>query len=185
MIMNEQGVCTNVAEVSSVQEVLGSHEVNADVKMDRNQNRTYSISTHPLHTDLNIIEESNKKTTVVAVGQVRPERGRCWIMRERRKSRWSPTCHHYFIFAAQQPNSGLGPLFFEVARSHTIRHTYRTRQDSSVRVTCTSKRQLPTQHTTKTRDEYQFPQRDSNTRSQQSSGRRPTPQTSRPLYLLQ
>jgi len=36
MIMNEQGVCTNVAEVSSVQEVLGSHEVNADVKMDRN-----------------------------------------------------------------------------------------------------------------------------------------------------
>ena len=37
------------------------------------------------------------------------------------------------------------------------------------------------QHTTLTRDRHPYPRRDSNPQSQQASGRRPTPQTARPL----
>jgi hypothetical protein len=85
-----------------------------------------------------------------------------------------------FFSLALEPNSDLGPLIVEVSRSHTTRHT-RTRQDSCERVISFSHRPLPAQHTVSIRDEHPCPPRDSNSRSPQSSGRRPTPQTARPL----
>jgi hypothetical protein len=56
--------------------------------------------------------------------------------------------------------------------SHTDTHTL---CDSSELIISSSQRPLPTQHTTNTRDERPCPQQDSNPRSQQSSGFKPTP----------
>jgi len=76
------------------------------------------------------------------------------------------------LFVEQQPNSSLGSLIFEVSRSHTW-------YDSSERMISSSQRPLPTEHTTNARDEYPCSRRDSTSRSQQSSGSRPTPQIAR------
>ena len=79
---------------------------------------------------------------------------------------------------AQQPNSDLRSPHFDFSRSHTVRNT---QKGSSERVISPLQRPLPAQHTTNPKGEHLGPQRDSNPRSQQSSGFRPTPQTTRPL----
>ena len=53
--------------------------------------------------------------------------------------------------------------------THTHTHTH-TQYDSSERVTSSSQKWLPTQHTTYTKDEYKCPQRDSNSLSRWSNG---------------
>ena len=83
---------------------------------------------------------------------------------------------------ALQPNAGHGLLILEVSGSH--RTTHPSRQDSSGRVISSSQRPLPdnTQHSQQTNIRTPGGIR-SNPQSQQSSGRRPTPQTARPLRL--
>jgi hypothetical protein len=82
---------------------------------------------------------------------------------------WNPKAWHKFLFlflfsVAQQPNSGLSCYFAKVSR-----HTH-TRSGSPKRVISSSQRPLPTQHKTNPSDENPWPQRDSNPRSQKSSG---------------
>ena len=82
---------------------------------------------------------------------------------------------------AHQLNSAQCHLIFEASRSDAITHTHtHTRRDSSERVISSSDRPLPTQHTTNKTDEHPCCQRDSNPQSQQSSGPRRTPETTRP-----
>ena len=82
--------------------------------------------------------------------------GACWMDSE-----------GVFVSVALQLITGLGRLVVEVSRSHT--HNV---QNSSVRVIRLSLKPLPAQHTTNTKDEHPCPQRESNPRSQLSSGRR-------------
>ena len=72
-----------------------------------------------------------------------------------------------------------GAPILDVSRSHTT--TNHSWQDSSGRVISSSQRPLPnnTQHSQQTT--HPCPRWDSNPRSQQASGRRPTPQTAPPL----
>ena len=79
-------------------------------------------------------------------------------------------------FGATAP-VGQGLLIYDISRSHTT--THHSRQDSSGRVISSSQRPLPdmTQHS---QHKHRCPRWDSNPRSQQASGRRPTPQTARP-----
>ena len=65
-------------------------------------------------------------------------------------------------------------LIVDVSRSPTISHTH-NRFDSSDRVISSSQRPLPAQHAKDTRDEHPCLNLDSNPRSRQSSGFRPTP----------
>ena len=85
----------------------------------------------------------------------------------------------FCLFLAQRSPVGQGLLIHEVSRSHTT--THHSRQDSSGRVISSSQRPLPdnTQHSQQTN--IHAPRWDSNPRSQQASGRRPTPQAARPL----
>jgi hypothetical protein len=79
---------------------------------------------------------------------------------------------------ALQPNTGTGRLVFHASISYTDTHTHtHTRQDSSQRMISSSQRPMPTQQAINTTYEHLCPQRDSNPRSQQSRGCRPTPQT--------
>ena len=60
----------------------------------------------------------------------------------------------YFFPVAQQSNSGIGRLIFEVI-THSKTHTYtHTRQDSSGRMISSSQRPLPIQQTTHIKDEH-------------------------------
>jgi hypothetical protein len=74
---------------------------------------------------------------------------------------------------AQQPLGGLGLLNIEVSRSHTLDTPH------SVGLLWTSDQPdaetSTLQHTTLTRDSHPCHRRDSNPKSQQQSGRRPTP----------
>ena len=82
----------------------------------------------------------------------------------------------FFLLVALRPNAGYGLLILEVSRSHKT--THHIRQDSSGRVIGRDL-YLTTQNTN---NRLTFmPQRDSNSQSQQASGRRPTPWTARPL----
>jgi len=65
----------------------------------------------------------------------------------------------------------------------TIRHAH-TRYICSGRVASPSQRPLSTHHTTKAREIRQCPQRNSNSGSQQSSGRRPYDHLYRPSMIL-
>ena len=58
-----------------------------------------------------------------------------------------------------------------IRRTHAHTHT-QSRKDFSGRVISSYQRPLPNKHTTNTRDEHPCPQRDSNSWSQQSTGRR-------------
>jgi len=60
---------------------------------------------------------------------------------------------NFFFFLALQPKSDLGRLAVEVAYHTQLNKQTHTRWDSSERVISPSQRQLPTQHTTNTRDE--------------------------------
>ena len=100
-----------------------------------------------------------------------------------RRRRYGDACY-WFSSVALYPTSDQNYLLFEVSRPHTIRHTHThththtrayIRQDSSERVISLSKRSLPTQHTTNIKEEYSWPQPDSNPPSQYESGSRPTP----------
>ena len=90
----------------------------------------------------------------------------------------------YFLWC-KQPPSAPDRLTVEGPKRHKIRHTQTPGTTPSVRVISPSKRPLPTQHTTNTRDEHPCRQRDSNPRSQQQNGRRPTLQTARPQKLAE
>ena len=86
---------------------------------------------------------------------------------------------HVFFPMALQPNAGHGLLILdEVSRSNTT--THHSQQDFSGRVISSPQRPLPdnTQHSQR---QTSVTRRDSNPQSQQASGRRPTPQTVRPL----
>ena len=85
----------------------------------------------------------------------------------------------FFFSVALRPNAGHSLLILEVSRSHTTSH--HSRQDSSGRVVSSSQRPVSdnTQHSQQTN--VHALRWDSNPRSQQASGRRPTPQTARPL----
>ena len=85
----------------------------------------------------------------------------------------------FFSSMVQQLLVGLGILIIEASRS--LFQTHHTRQDSSGRVISPSQRPLPdnTQHSQETR--HPCTRRDSNPQSQQANGRRPKPQTARPL----
>ena len=90
----------------------------------------------------------------------------------------SASPHNFFFFVVRQPLLGLGFLTVEVSRSHSdTPHLVAllSKSDQLVAETSTS------QHTTLTTDSYPCPRRDSNPQSQQESGRRPTPLTTRPL----
>jgi len=84
---------------------------------------------------------------------------------------------HYmqqFFSMVLQPNAKHGPLILdEVSRSHT------TTQDKSVGLLWTSDQLVAEtctwQHTTLTTDKHPCNWQDSNLRSEQASGRRPTP----------
>jgi hypothetical protein len=90
----------------------------------------------------------------------------------------APWISEAFFFVTQEPNSGLSRLIVEVSRSHTIRHTqpvgflWRSNQAVAEAATYTTQ--------TNARDENPCPQQDSNSRSQQPSGFRPTPETALP-----
>jgi len=75
--------------------------------------------------------------------------------------------HCTYFSGAVQNISGPDPSFFEVFRSLTIR--YARPVELLQRVITSSQRPLPTQRTTMERDEVTCLQRDSNSRSQQSS----------------
>ena len=85
----------------------------------------------------------------------------------------------FVCFWRGSPPLGHGPLIHEVSRSHTTSH--HRRQDSSGLVISSSQRPVPdnTQHSQQTN--IHAPRWDSNPQSQQASGRRPAPQTARPL----
>jgi len=68
------------------------------------------------------------------------------------------------FFVAPKFNSGLGHLIVEVSRSHTT-HTH-TNTNTHTQAIGITKRPLPTQHTTNTKDEHECPHGDSNPRSQ-------------------
>ena len=86
----------------------------------------------------------------------------------------------YIIFMARQPMVGLRLLIVEVSISHTdTPHSVRLFRMSDRPVAETS----TWQHTALTRGGYPCPQRESNSQSQQASGRRPTPWTARPPGL--
>jgi len=76
------------------------------------------------------------------------------------------------IFMVQQPLVGLGPLIIEASLSHSD-------TPHSVGLLWTSDQPdaetTTLQDTPLTRDRHPCPRRDSNTQSQQASGRRPTP----------
>jgi hypothetical protein len=79
---------------------------------------------------------------------------------------------------AQQPLVGQGLFIIEASRSHSD-------TPPSVGLLWTSDQpdaeSSTWQHTTLTRDRHPYLRRDSNPKSQQASGRRPTPYTARPL----
>jgi len=81
-------------------------------------------------------------------------------------------CVLYFA-VAQHANSGVSHLVVKIHRSNTVRHTH------TVALFWTNDQLLAEaanpQHTTNTRDEHLYPQRDSNSQSQQWSIPRPTP----------
>ena len=83
-----------------------------------------------------------------------------------------------YIPVALRPNAGHGLPILEFSRSHTA--THHSRQDSSGRVISVSQRSLP-DNTQNSQQIRPCPRWDSNSQSQQASGRRPTPQTARPL----
>ena len=82
-----------------------------------------------------------------------------------------------FFFSAQQPKSGprLTFLYHTQLHTHTHTHTHTHRVRLPWASDPSSQRPLQTQDTTNTN-----PQRDSNPRSQPSTGCKPTPCTSRP-----
>ena len=87
-----------------------------------------------------------------------------------------PSSKRYSSSMVQQPRSDLGHLTVEVPRSHTIRHT----QPVGLLLTNVEPVEEDPAYTTNTTDKQPSPQRHSNPRSQQSSGRRTTPWTARP-----
>ena len=89
----------------------------------------------------------------------------------------------HFLYLTPQPPMGHGLHIHEVSRSHST--THHNRQYSSARVFSSSQISLPdnTQHSQQT--DIHASWWDSNPQSQQASGRRPTPQTARPLGLAQ
>ena len=88
---------------------------------------------------------------------------------------------YLFIYfaVALRPNAGHGHPILEISRSHTT--THHSRQDSFGRVISSSQRPLPdnTQHSQQ--KNIHAPRWNSNPRSQQVSGRRPTSQIAGPL----
>ena len=80
----------------------------------------------------------------------------------------------FLFYFVQQPPGGQGLLILEDSRSHTT--THHSRQDSSG-VISSSQRPL----SDNTHNRHPRPQRDSNPQFQKASGRRPMPQTARPL----
>ena len=84
----------------------------------------------------------------------------------------------FFLLWRCDPTRFMASSFLRFSRSHTTTHY--SRQDSSGRVISPSQR-LPdnTRHSQQTN--IHFPRWDSDPRSQQVSGRRPTPQTARLL----
>jgi hypothetical protein len=98
----------------------------------------------------------------------------------------SPQPSHYtnyatlvaFFFHGSTALAGLGLLLIEVSRSHSD-------TPHPVGLLWTSDRPIAKTstwlHPALTRDRHPFPGLDSNPRSQQASGRRPTPETARPL----
>jgi len=84
-----------------------------------------------------------------------------------------------FSPAALRPNEGQVLLILDVSRSHSLD------APQSVGLLWTSDQLVAEtstwQHTTLTTDKHPCPRRDSIPQSQQASGRRPTPQTARPL----
>jgi hypothetical protein len=89
---------------------------------------------------------------------------------------------HSFIHFSTAPEA-LDQLVIEVSKSHTHAHTHTHTQ--SVGLLWTSDQPVTEtstwQHTTLTRNRYPCPRRESNSQSQQALGRRPTPETARPL----
>ena len=80
---------------------------------------------------------------------------------------------------AQQPPSGPGPVYY---RGFTITLSYTPHSVGLLRTSDQLHAETSTwQHTTLKRDRHLCPRRDSNPQSQQASGCRPTPQTSRLL----
>jgi hypothetical protein len=84
-----------------------------------------------------------------------------------------------FRVVTLQPNSDRGRLVVEASAAHTIRHTHPV--GISERVVSSKQRQLPKRHNINTGEEHPWFQRELYPRSQQSSDRKPTPQTARPL----
>jgi len=83
-----------------------------------------------------------------------------------------PSLIYSFFFAvALRPNAGHGLLILEFSRSHTV--THHSRRHSSGRAMSSSHRPLP-DNTTLTTDKHPCSRWDSNPRSQQARGRRPT-----------
>jgi hypothetical protein len=84
----------------------------------------------------------------------------------------------FFFPMAQQPLVGQDLLIVEASRSHSD-------TPHSVRLLWTSDqpetKNTALHHTIFTRDRHPCPRRDSNPQSRQANGRRPTPQTERPL----
>jgi len=83
-----------------------------------------------------------------------------------------------FFFMMQQPLVGQGVVVLEASRSHSD-------TPNSVGLLWTSDQPIAEtstwRHTTRTTDRHPCFRRDSNPQFQQASGRRPTPQTARPL----
>ena len=77
----------------------------------------------------------------------------------------------FFFYRGATALVGSGLLIIEDLRSHSDTPNYPPAETSS------------RQHITLTRDGQPSPRRDSNPQSQQASGRRPTPQTARPLAI--
>jgi hypothetical protein len=95
------------------------------------------------------------------------------------KSSGSIIYHQFFFYMALQPNHGLWPPHSRGFRDHThdAPHSIGLLWTSDQTVAETS----TWQHTTLTTDKHPCHRWDSNSRSQQASGRRPTPWTARPL----
>ena len=87
--------------------------------------------------------------------------------------------YSFFFCGACDPTRVMTSSFLRFSRSHTT--THHSRQDSSGRVISSSQRSLPdnTKHSQQTN--IHAPRCDSNPRSQQASGHRPTSETARPL----
>jgi hypothetical protein len=89
-----------------------------------------------------------------------------------------PLLANTFLFMSQQLLVGQGLLIIEASRSHwdtahSVGLLWTSDQPDAETITW--------QHTTLTRDRLSCPRRDSNSQSYQTSGRRPTPETARPL----